>query len=178
MKCNVEYMGWFGLTWQEKLAKSTYDKVKSIDKIIAKKLKDIFQAGTFNIRLIQNMYREYAALMAQNYKPANFVAGEADSSTAKLATIIKDKLNTENIIVLNFLLSLQELASSGMIPFSKWNPSGYAESTALQKKFDTEKSFLDKAQGAAVKASNVGTVFMVVAGLGLVSYLVYELKGK
>lgn len=179
MKCNVESMGWFGLTWEEKLAKSTYDKVKTVNKIIAKKLKDIFQSGTFNVRLIQNMYREYAALMAQNYKPANFVAsGDPDSSTAKLALIIKDRLNTDELIVLNFLLSLQQLAAGGTIPFSKWNPSGYAESTALQKKFDTEKSFLDKAQGAAVAASKASTTLLIVAGLGLVSYIVYETKRR
>jgi len=179
MKCNAENMGWFGLTWEEKLAKSTYDKVQAINKTTAKKLKDFLQAGSFNIRLIQNMYREYAALMAKNYKPANFNAdGTPDNSTINLSTIIKNKLNVDETIVLNFLLSIQQLAAAGTIPFSKWNPSGYAESTALQKKFDTEKSFLDKAQGAAVKASNVGTILLVVAGLGFISYVVYETKRR
>ena len=174
MKCNVESMGWFGLTWQEKVAKSTYDKTMLINKTIAKKLKDIFQAGTFNIRLIENMYREYSALMAQKYKPASFKNGIPNNDTLNLVKIISKKINAEEIIVLNFLNSLQELAAAGTIPFSKWNPSGYAESTALQKSFDSEKSILDKAQGVAVSASKMSTVLLIVAGLGLVSYIVYE----
>lgn len=174
MKCNVESMGWFGLTWQEKVAKSTYDKTMQTDKTTAKKLKDIFQAGTFNIRLVENMYREYSALMAMKYKPASFKSGVPDTSTLKLVQIIKDKINTDEILVLNFLKSLQELSAAGTIPFSKWNPSGYAESTALQKSFDSEKSILDKAQGVAISASKVSTVLLIVAGLGLVSYIVYE----
>lgn len=174
MKCNVESMGWFGLTWEEKVAKSTYDKTILNNKTIAKKLKDIFQAGTFNIRLIENMYREYSALMAQRYKPASFEKGIPSNDTLNLVKIISKKINADEIIVLNFLNSLQELAAAGTIPFSKWNPSGYAESTALQKSFDSEKSILDKAQGVAVSASKVSTVLLIVAGLGLVSYIVYE----
>jgi len=174
MKCNVESMGWFGLTWQEKVAKSTYDKTMLINQTIAKKLKDIFQAGTFNIRLIENMYREYSALMAQRYKPASFDNGIPNNDTITIAKMIAKKINTDEIIVLNFLSSLQELAAAGKIPFAKWNPSGYAESKALQKSFDSEKSILDKAQGVAVTASKVSTVLLIVAGLGLVSYIVYE----
>lgn len=178
MKCNVESMGWFGLTWEEKLAKFTYNETILSDKAIAKKLKDFLQPGGFNIRLIQNIYREYSALMAQKYKPASFKDGVPDKNTLNIVQIIKNKINADEIIVLNFLKSLQNLAAAGTIPFSKWNPSGYAESAALQKTFDSEKTIFDKAQGAAVAASKASTTLLIVAGLGLVSYIVYETKRR
>lgn len=174
MKCNVEMMGWFGLTWQEKVAKAIYTDTYLKDKNIAKKMKDFLQPGGLNIRLVENMYREYSALMAQRYKPASFKDGIPDTNTSNLIQIIKNKINADEILVLNFLKALQELSAAGTIPFAKWNPSGYAESTSLQKSFETEKSIFDKAQGAAVKASKVSTVLLIVAGLGLTSYILYE----
>lgn len=178
MKCNVESMGWFGLTWQEKVAKFTYDETMLTNKGIAKKLKDFLQPGGFNTRLIENIHREYSALMAKNYKPALFKNGVPNKNTLDIVQIIKDKINADEIIVLNFLRSLQNLAAAGTIPFAKWNPSGYAESTALQKTFDSEKTIFDKAQGVAVKASKASTVLLILAGLGLVSYVVYETKRR
>lgn len=167
-------MGWFGLTWQEKIAKAIYTNTYLKDRTLAKKMKDFLQPGGLNIRLVENMYREYSALMAQKYKPASFKDGMPDTNTSNLIQIIKNRINTDEILVLNFLKALQELSAAGTIPFAKWNPSGYAESTALQKSFDTEKSILDKAQRAAVSASKVGTVLLIVTGLGLASYLIYE----
>lgn len=175
MKIRPEYMGVFGLTWEEKVAALTFKKVNAVNKVIAKKLKDFFQAGGYNIRLIENMYREYAALMAQNYQPANFPQGlDPDTSTAKLSLLIKSKVNTDDLIVLNFLLSLQELAAAGSIPFAKWNPSGYAKSTALQKTFESEKTILDKAQTVASSTARASSMILLVAGLGFISYLIYE----
>jgi hypothetical protein len=174
MKTYPELMGMFGLTWEEKVAALVYSKLQTIDKKLAKKMKDFFQAGGFNIRLIQNMQREYAALMAQGYKPANYVNGVPDKLTPTLITIIKNKVNTEDQIVSAFLSSLQELAANGIIPFAKWNPKGYEESTNLQKSFESEKTILDKAQTVAKTTAMASSTILLVAGLGFLSYLIYE----
>ncbi|MFA5235099.1 MAG: hypothetical protein WC390_11930 [Sulfurimonas sp.] len=173
-----EYMGLFGLSFEEKLASATYKKLQAIDKTIAKKLKDFFQAGGLNIRLIQNMYREYTALMAQNYKPANFTNNAPDNATLNLIAIIKGKLNIDDSIISNFLLSLQELAAEGIIPYAKWNPKGFKESTALQKTFSTEQSIIDKTISTTKEVSGKLSLILIVAGLGVSFYYINKYQGK
>lgn len=178
MKVNFEpqYMGWFGLSWQEKIAAATYKKVNAVNKAAAKKLKDFLQAGGLNIRLIENMYREYVALQAKGYKPANFSGNDPDSNTVQIASIIKGKINTDEIIILNFLQSLYELSAAGTIDFQKWNPQGYKESTALQKSFPSEVSFIEKAQKVTTATAKTGTVLLIVAGIGISLYYLNNIE--
>lgn len=167
-----ELMGLFGLTWQEKVTNLTYKKVNAIDKEIAKKLKDFFQPGSLNVRMIENMEREYLALMASGYKPANFIDGIPDSSTLQLIPKLKAKINIEELTILKFLESLYELSAAGKIPYAKWNPKGYKESTALQKTFPSEITILDNVQ----KGAKVGTVLLIVAGVGISLYYLNNIE--
>lgn len=167
-----ELMGLFGLSWQEKVTALTYKKVNAIDKTIAKQLKDFFQSGSLNVRTLENMHREYIALMAQGYKPSVFVNGVPDSSTLQLIPKIKDKLNIDELIILKFLESLFELSAAGKIPYAKWNPKGYKESTALQKTFPSEKTVLDNVQ----KGAKIGTVLLIVAGVGVSLYYLNNIE--
>ena len=172
MKINYspDLMGWFGLSWQEKVANSTYKKVAAIDKKTAKVLKDIFQPGGLNVRLIENMYREYVALMAKGNKPANFVNGAPDSSTVNIATKIRDTVNASDTVVLKFLESLYELSSTGTIEYSKWNPQGFKTSTALQKSFPSEVSFIEKAAKVTTATAKTGSILLIIAGIGVSLY--------
>lgn len=176
IKFEPDYMGWFGLTWQEKVANYTYNQVKAVDKTIAKKLNDFLQPAGRNIRLIENMYREYVALQAQGYKPANFSGIDPDSNTVKIASIIKGKVNTDDLIILNFLKSLYDLSAAGTIDFSKWNPQGFKESTTLQKSFPSEVSLLEKAGKITTSTAKTGTVLLIVAGIGISLYYLNNIE--
>lgn len=167
-----ELMGLFGLTWQEKVTNLTYKKVNAIDKTIAKKLKDFFQAGSLNVRMLENMHREYIALMAKGNKPSNIIDGKADSNTLQLIPKIKEKINIDDLIILKFLESLFELSAAGKIPYAKWNPKGFKESTALQKTFPSEVTILDNVQ----KGAKVGTVLLIVAGIGISLYYLNNIE--
>lgn len=167
-----ELMGLFGLTWQEKVTSLTYKKVNAIDKAIAKKLKDLFQPGSVNVRMLENMHREYIALMAKGSRPSNFVNGVADNYTLQLIPKIKEKINIDDLIILKFLESLYELSAAGKIPYAKWNPRGFKESTALQKTFPSEVTILDNVQ----KSAKVGTILLIVAGIGVSLYYLNNIE--
>lgn len=171
MKIDSEYMGIFGLTWEEKVADLTYKKVANIDKNIAKKLKDFWQAGGLNVTLIKNLHREYIALQAQNYKPANFENGFISQETSNLSTILSNRLNIEKIITDSFLRSLYELSSQGKIPFEKWNPSGYKSSIELQKTFETEKNIFEKLSENTKSTKNIIVLLGIVTGLFYINKL-------
>lgn len=175
----VEYMGIFGLSWQEKVASFVKNRLKGT--AIQKKLSDFFQSGGLNVSLIKNLYNEYAALMAMGNAPADFVVlpnqsgdgGEFKQSTITLASKIATKTNVDNSIILEFLRALFVLARDGKIPFEKWNPQGYKESTQLRKTFETEKTILD----TVVKpVMDKGTGLMVIFGVGVAAYLLSQLK--
>ncbi len=160
-----EYLGIFGLSWQEKLADSTHKKVNSVDKNIAKKLKDFFQSGGLNVRMIENLHREYTALMASGYKPSNYNDSSSLQDTENLSKILSDKTKIEKVITDSFLRSLYDLSATGKIPFEKWNPAGYKESIILQKKFDTEKNIFEKISTDAKSVKNVLLFSGILAGL-------------
>jgi len=161
-----ELMGLFGLTWQEKVTNETYKKVNATDKTIAKKLKDFLQPGGLNIRMLENMHREYLALMAKGFKPSNFTNNIPDSYTLQLIPKIKEKINTDDLIILKFLESLFELSAAGKIPYAKLNPQGFKESTALQKTFPSEITIMDTVK----KGAKVSTILFIVAGVGVSLY--------
>lgn len=173
-----ELMGLFGLTWQEKLAGVMKKNLKGTKQ--QKILNDFFSAGGKNIKLIDNLYNEYAALMSKNYPPSDFKiqpvnnkGGELNDSSISLIYLINAKTNIDHIVISEFLKALWILAKDGKIPFAKWNPKGYQETTALRKTFETEKTILDKGQDVK-KYVNIG---LVLASLGVGGYLLSQIKG-
>ena len=176
---NQEYMGLFGLSWEEKVAAFVQKRLKGTK--AAKKLSDFFQAGGKNVALIKNLYREYAALMASGYKPAEFSVspddkgggGQYAADTITLAGLLADRTNIETVIVLEFLRALFVLARDGKIPFAKWNPQGFKQSTKLQKSFSTEKGFLD----ITSKTGTYAKIALALGAVGVGAYLLSQIKG-
>lgn len=176
---STEYMGLFGLTWEEKVAAFVQRRLKGT--AAAKKLSSFLQAGGKNVTLIKNLYREYAALMASGYNPADFSVspddkgsgGQYSDDTVSLAGVIADKTNVEPVIVLEFLRGLFVLARDGKISFAKWNPQGYKQSTKLQKTFSTEKSFLDMTS----KTGTYAKIALAIGAVGVGAYLLSQIKG-
>ncbi len=179
---SAEYMGLFGFTWEEKVAAFAKKQLKGT--AAAKKLSDFFQAGGVNVSLIKNLYNEYAAFMAKNYQPVSFAVqpdaagngGTFSPGTIELSALIGNKTNVETPIVLSFFKALYVLSRDGKIPFAKWNPAGWKESTNLRKSFPTEQGFLDTATKAATKAVDTSKIFLIVAGIGAAAYLLSQLK--
>lgn len=177
-KASPEHMGIFGFSWQEKVAKFMKTQLKGT--AAAKKVSDFFQAGGLNVSLVNNMYNEYAALMATGFAPVDFTVqpdsegngGTMTQNSFTVAARISDKTNVDASIVLPFLRALFVLSRDGKIPFAKWNPAGFKQSTALRKTFSTEKGILEVAQSAGKTAN----VLMWIAGIGVGAYFLSQLK--
>lgn len=174
-----EVMGLFGFSWPEKLAKFMASQLKGTK--LKKKVKDFWQSGGLNVRLVKNLHNEYMALMARNFAPVDFSVkpnaqgkgGSFTASTLNLASMIRQKTNIDSAIILEFLRGLYVLARDGKVPAAKWNPKGYKESTTLRKTFSSEKGILEAAQ----KTGNYAKIALVVVGLGAGAYLLQQLKG-
>lgn len=172
-------MGLFGLSWEEKTASFMNKKLKGT--ALAKKLKSFWGAGGMNVSIVKNLHREYLALQATGWKPSNFIVqpdmngdgGTFDPATVQLAGQLQAKTNLDSAIVLEFLRSMFVLARDGKIPFQKWNPQGYKQSTTLQKTFSTERGFLEAAQ----TTGNYMKVILALAAVGVSAYLLSQLKG-
>lgn len=173
-----EYMGIFGFSWEEKVG--SFMKKALQGTAAAKKMSSFFQAGGVNVSLVKNLANEYLALMARGYRPANFTAppdsngsgGTFDSSTISLAGMLSNKTNVDAAVSLAFLRALFVLSRDGKIPFAKWNPQGYKESTTLRKTFSTEKGILEKVSPVA----NYGKIALIVAGIGTAAYFLSQLN--
>lgn len=174
-----ELIGLFGLSWPEKVAKFMSNQLKGT--ALRKKLKSFWGAGGLNTTLVKNLHNEYMALMARNYAPADFVikpnaqgtGGSFTPSTVNLASMIQQKTNIDSAVILEFLRAMYVLARDGKIPFNKWNPKGFKESTALRKTFTSEKGFIEAAQ----KTGNYAKIALIVAGLGAGAYFLSQVKG-
>ncbi|MDD5688611.1 MAG: hypothetical protein PHE88_12355 [Elusimicrobia bacterium] len=177
-----ETMGIFGLTWEEKVAAFTKKQLKGT--AAAKKLSAFFQPGGYNITLIKNLYNEYAALMSKGYQPVSFSVspdasgngGTLSKQSLSLAAQIADRTNVDVSIVIKFFHALFVLSRDGKIPFAKWNPAGWKESTEARKTFTTERGVFEKVQSAAVKAGGTSKMVLIVAGMGVAAYLLSQLK--
>ena len=173
-----EFMGIFGLSWEEKIASFIKRRLKGTG--FENKLSDFFQAGGLNIKLVTNIHNEYMALMASGYNPSNFVSmpdnngngGSFSESTKNLSSLLHKKTNIESVIIDEFLRSLFVLSRDGKIPFEKWNPQGFKESTELRKTFETEKNFIDNLTVVAKKSN----ALLWIAGIGVTALLLNQLK--
>jgi hypothetical protein len=175
----LELMGLFGVSWEEKIASFMIKKLKGSQ--LAKKLKTFWQAGGMNVSIVKNLHREYTALQASGWKPANFFeqpdsagnGGIYDTQTLQLADRLQAKTNIELPVILEFLRAVFVLSRDGKIPFEKWNPQGFKMSTILQKTFKTERSgILD----AAKTGGNYMKIVLTIAAVGVSAYLLSQIK--
>lgn len=132
------------------------------------RLKGLPAYKQLNMVLIDNLYREYASLIASGYEKADIISGKGDlvrwnKQTYNMARTIADRLNISVIIILNFFLALYNLAKAGKIPFQKWNPKGYIKSKKLMTTLPTEKTF---AQTMVLGMREMGKVLIPLSILG------------
>jgi len=178
----AEYLGIFGFSWEEKVASFIKKQLKGT--AAAKKLSDFFQAGGLNVALVKNLYNEYAALMAKKYQPVTYSiqpdssgnGGMLSQDSIQLAAIVGNKTNVDVSIVTAFFKAIFVLSRDGKIPFAKWNPQGWKESTELRKTYSTEKGILESVTKAAGTAVNTSKIFLIVAGIGAAAYLLAQVK--
>jgi hypothetical protein len=176
---NAELMGIFGFSWPEKVAAFMQKRLKGT--ALESKLKSFWGAGGKNVQMIENLHREYIALMAQGKNPVSFAlspdasgnGGTISQDTVLLAQLINTKTAIDKTIIEEFLRAIFILARDGKIPYEKWNPKGYSESEKLTKTFTSEQNIFDKIK------SGSGTVnaLLLVAGIGVSAYLLSQLKG-
>lgn len=84
-------------------------------------------------RNVDNMHREYLALIASGYQRADRESGSGDMikwnrQTYRLARQIEDRTNLPFLFVLYFLSALYNLVAIGKVPLREWDPKGFAKS--------------------------------------------------
>lgn len=161
-------IGFMGFSWQEKVR----DLVKLWYKGTPKE-------NTINTSIVDNVHRIYVSYLAKGYKAIDF--------SVKFPDILLSKMNNESIILVkeisreaktDFILAdrilraLYYLASIGKIPFEKYDPKGFEVQKQLIKKFDTEKSIIDKITPSKGKVFLFG---MGIAGIAAI-YLYSQRK--
>ncbi len=170
-----ELMGIFGFSWQEKVARFMYSRLKGTD--VAKKMKSFWSGSGMNVTIVNNLYREYAAFMAQGYAPAQYTVtpdaagdgGTLSQESIKLASLLYNKTGVAIEIIVEFFRALFVLARDGKIPFEKWNPAGYKLSDQLRQTFTTERSKV-----STLTSYLKGVSFLAALGLG--AYIVSKVR--
>ena len=170
LKENPELLG--AVTWKGKIKDYMKARLKYQPELL--KLAD-------NSRVLDNIHREYMALLAKGYKKADIISGSGDflkwdRQTYTMSRLIADKTNVPNLLVLNFFIAMYNLAKSGKIPFEKWNPKEFEESEKLKKKFSTEKTWLDKTGEKAGKLTRLLMPLSVGAGI-ITAFFMLRKKG-
>lgn len=129
-----EELGWFGLTWPEKVGKN------------AKKYVLPNQGNMINTRLVNNIHQRYLSLMTKGFGAANFTSNmgtiRGRTWTANgyaLLNDIRKTLNVELIYIDAVLRSLYELAVLGKIPYSKLDPKRVISDDLNNKIFKQNK---------------------------------------
>lgn len=178
-KSNAELMGIFGFSWPEKVASFMQKRLKGT--AFESKLKSFWGAGGKNIELVENLHREYIALMAQGKNPATFslppdVSGNGgvfSSDSILLSQIINSKTAIDKTIIEEFFRAIFVLARDGKIPYEKWNPKGYSEAEKLTKTFTSEQNIFDKLKSGSGSLNSL----LLIAGIGVSAFLLSQLKG-
>lgn len=147
-----------------------------------KRLKGVATFKAVNLNNINNMNREYLSLLgSKKFKKADIESGTGDlvkwtPQTYKMARVISDRLNVNNLLVLNFFLALYNLSRAGTIPFKVWSPVEFAASERAKGKLTVQKGILGKA-GTMFKRAQFGLLPLAVAG-GLIGGVILMQKNK
>lgn len=163
MEVYPEIMG--AMTWKGEVMKYMQKRLKPFP---------VMYKQSKNRRMIDNLHREYMALIASGYKKADILTGSGDllkwnRQTYEMARKITDRLNVNNLLTLNFFIAMYNLARQGKIPFEKWDPKGYEKSEKQKKTFKTEKTIFEK---TAEKAGNITKLLMPLSiGAGIITAL-------
>ena len=165
-------MGVFGFSFIEKINSAM---AKSMVGLPERKIiwKAFSSQGNKNV---ESMYREYAALQASGYQPANIAGANLDSSTNNIARVIAKRLGFPLVIPVHFLFNLVKLGQTGKIPYKKWKPVQFALSKKQQKGLAANKNIFTSALKTTANISK----FAMLGALALGGAYVYNAfkKGK
>lgn len=147
----VEYIGWFGLSWQEKIAKSMYQILGSDYK---SSMKAFTQPGGWNVNLINTLYNFY-------------ILGKGKATTKEeLSKLTENDTN----ITQAFLISLKDNAIKGNIDYKLYDPETIIESDVVKQKLLTSPTVKSISTYAKIGLGLIG-------GLIILSTLQYIPKG-
>lgn len=165
-----ERMGIFGLSWQEKVADYMLRDLSGT--VHESKMKSFWMPGGRNTSIVNNISREYIAIMATGRRPADFSGSFLSNDSLVLADEIVEKTNIDIEIVKSYLRAIWTLARDGEIPVAKWDPAGYRKSLTTSKTFESESTILDNVQ----KGSKNIIAFLALAAIPLVLVAVKRSK--
>lgn len=171
-------IGYFGVSSWEKILDYMRKATQGTD--LYKYVSDFWKNET----LIKSLSREYIALQAKGYTPAELKGGKDTPGTIKkwtqeteeMVLIISKKLNIPAQLVRFYFAAIYDLSKIGKIPYYVYNPKGYKESEALKKTFETEKGILDKATDITSATSKILIPLAVLASIGTGFFIYSKLK--
>jgi hypothetical protein len=146
------YMGWFGLSWEEKVAAAMY---KILGSDYKSQMKKLMQPGGYNIQLVQSIYNGY-------------VLAGFKMSTARE---ISDISGADIAIVNAFRTAITDLAIKGEIPYKYYDPETVNESKVIQKDYLTPEPVKKLDRYVKVGAALIGSIVIL-------QFLKYLPKGK
>jgi predicted RNase H-like nuclease len=169
------YMGLFGFTWQEKVARYMYDAMKGLP--AADIMRSFWQASGLNVRLVDNLHREYMAMINAGRQPVQLEKlpdeeghfAILSNETAAMVQPLSNATGAQSIIVQYFLIALYMLAKSGAIGYEKLDPKGYAETEAARRKLEPTKDVVNR-------LLDFSSMAVLVGGIAAGAYLLKQLR--
>lgn len=161
----TEYMGIFGLSWPEKVAK---DMIKNLAGTgYEDNLKSFWGAGGMNTGLVKNLQNVYTELLVKGYKLPVFSYGVPDQYATIMAEAISTNTATPQQVTMAFLSSLYSLTSNGTIDYKLFNPLGYKETIETIEQAEPKTGISQVVEETGKTLNKV----LIVGGLAVGAYL-------
>lgn len=171
-KSNTEFMGVFGFSAAEKLIKDMQIQLKHSPYV--KMLHDPVQPMQRNVRLLNNMHKEYLMLINKGFQPPKYAFLSDDKTIGKwtkdsylMASEIAKIMSIPKLVVLKFFRSLWNLSRLGKIPIKLYDPIGTKEKEKLKDVLINP---------AKKKMETYAKIGIAIAGIGVIASLVSNLK--
>lgn len=161
----TEYMGIFGLSWPEKVAKDMINKLYGTG--FEDNLKSFWGAGGMNTGLVKNLQNVYTELLVKGYKLPNFSYGVPDQYATIMAEAISKNTATPQEVTIVFLSSLYSLTANGTIDYKLFNPLGYKETIETIEQAEPKTGISQVVEETGKTLNKV----LIVGGLAVGAYL-------
>lgn len=149
--------------------------------------KGLYNYKPINTTWVDNVHRMYVASQAAgellptlepNQGGVNFYLQKWTKPTYAYIRRLQNNTQVDYLTLERYLRFLRAYAVEGKIPYEKYDPVGYEKKTKVQKKFDSEKSTVEKlteSVGGTVKSAFgvVPVLILLVGGI-----FVYNLTKK
>lgn len=161
----VEYMGLFGLSWSEKVAKNMISRLYGTE--YEDNLKSFWGAGGMNTTLVKNLQNVYTELLVKGYTLPNFTYDIPDQYANIMAEAIAKSTATPQPVTLAFLGALYELTANGTIDYKLFNPLGYKETVETIEQAEPKTGISQVVETTGKTLNKV----LIVGGLAVGAYL-------